>query len=193
MRLVLTLPAGSPGDVPVSAGGAAHVRPTARSLLALSIVLACCGRGNAAEAKPMPTEPLKWTMTQGPDRKTLVVEATFHNTTGQRLYLADRLVTSAGGNKLKRSDRLTVMNSDDPTVARFVLGVTSSESPLAQGQERHPHRARVRRRAGALDDGAHRRSAADPPARAHQGPSGLQGRPAADPDLTGRDALRPDR
>jgi hypothetical protein len=114
--------------------------------------LACCARDGDAEAKPKPVPPptakppanpatskpenpamssdaLKWSLSVSPDKKKLLVDVSFHNTTGQKLYLAEKLVTSAGGNKLTRSDRLTVMNTDDPTVARFVLGVTSSDRP----------------------------------------------------------------
>jgi len=113
------------------------------SLQFLLISLGYCGNGGQAGAKqpapvtdparpqdqPMEPNALKWTMSTSPDKKKLVVEISFHNTTGQKLYLADKLVISAGGNKLTRSDRITVMNTDDPAVARFVLGLTSSDRP----------------------------------------------------------------
>ncbi len=75
------------------------------------------------------TSGLSWTLSSSGDKKKLLVDISFKNATKTQIYLAARLVTSAPGNKFTRSDRLTVMNTDDPTEAKLVLGAVSSNRP----------------------------------------------------------------
>src|SRR5215831_6259711 len=109
-------------------------------MTALLLLLACCTHDGDAQAEPnkpqrpkdsnMSTDsPLKWTLAISPDKRLLIVDVTFHNTLGKKIYLADKQVTSAPGNKFARSPRITVMGGDDPTVASFTLGVTGTDRP----------------------------------------------------------------
>jgi hypothetical protein len=77
----------------------------------------------------MTAPPLVWSMAKSSDGTKLVVDFTFHNIKKHKVYLTRKLVVSAAGDKYARSDRLTVMTTDDPTVCRIVLGAVSSDRP----------------------------------------------------------------
>jgi hypothetical protein len=75
---------------------------------------------------------LDWSMKKSGDGSSIVIIANVKNTTDAPIWVADRLVVPAPGNKFTRTDRLTVMNTDDPAVIRFVAGAVSSDRPSAQ-------------------------------------------------------------
>lgn len=116
-----------------------------RALIFATIVaLGCSGDGTAGPnpAKPVANpaankekavaeKQLEWSMKKNADGKSLAISIKVANTTGAPIWVADRLVAPGAGGKLARTDRLTVMNTDDPATIRFVVGAVSSDSPAA--------------------------------------------------------------
>jgi hypothetical protein len=101
--------------------------------LVVFALLALAGGAGAESSAPTKKvsmdDSLRFTLQRSADGNRLVVEISFKNTTAKKIYLVDKLVVSAAGDTFARSDRLTVMNTDDPSTARFVLGAVSSNRP----------------------------------------------------------------
>jgi hypothetical protein len=102
-----------------------------RRLLATILVLACATAAPAKERHRAMQNPLSWKLSKSADGQKLVVDITLTNTGKKKLYVVDKLVVPAPGpgGKLMRSDRITVMNTENPDEARFVLGAVSSDRP----------------------------------------------------------------
>ena len=76
------------------------------------------------ESKPA----LRWSMKV--EGKTLALSIEVENTFDTPIYVCDRLVTNAG-NKLVRTDRITVMNdADKPGTVVFALASISPDEPV---------------------------------------------------------------
>jgi hypothetical protein len=116
-------------------------------VLASLVLIGCAGDGAAAPAKEppkvpakppvkekmiVPASPVEWSMSKSADGASLAVNVKVANTTAGPIWVADRLIVPVPGNKFARTDRLTVMNTDDPKVVRFVVGAVSSDRPSAQ-------------------------------------------------------------
>ncbi len=84
------------------------------------------------EKANVPASPVEWSMSKSADGTSLAVTIKVANTTAGPIWVADRLVVPAPGNKFARTDRLTVMTTDDPKIARFVVGAVTSDRPSAQ-------------------------------------------------------------
>lgn len=85
----------------------------------------------AQKEKAVSATPIEWSMKPSADGKSLLVNITVTNTTDTPIWVVDRLVAPGPGGKLARTDRLTVMNTDDPKTIRFVAGAVSSDRPSA--------------------------------------------------------------
>lgn len=103
----------------------------------ISVALGCAPDVTASPRKKdqskregrVTSSPLEWSLANASDGKSLVVEISVANTTDGPLWVAEKAVVPAAGGKFTRSDRLTVMNTDDPKTIRFVLGAVSSDAP----------------------------------------------------------------
>lgn len=71
---------------------------------------------------------LDWSITR--DGAKLRVQFHLTNTTKHRIYIVDKLVVPAAGNKFNRTDQVTVMN-DEPNTVMFALAAVSSDRPSA--------------------------------------------------------------
>jgi len=100
--------------------------------------------GSAAPAPtPAPTPPpapekehnvtdvkLDWKLALAPDGKHLRIDYKVTNGTKGPIYVVDKMVVPAPGNKWARTDKIIVMNGD-PGVVRFALAEVSSDMPSA--------------------------------------------------------------
>ena len=77
----------------------------------------------------MPTATVDLTASLAREGDRFALEVVITNRLDQPIYVVDKLVVSRPGNKFARTDAVTVMNADTPSVVKLALAAVSADEP----------------------------------------------------------------